>query len=151
KERAELHGIAGALGLKSKSVGSGNKRFPVLTKTRGTVGYEEGMLRRVVFSANKGFLKNGARKGKKGGAGGGPGGGAGSGFRARGGGGFDKTGTGLRNGEVVGGSARELGRENFGHRLMEKMGWQAGTALGKDGEGLLVPVAQVMRSGKAGL
>ncbi|KAK0313053.1 squalene synthetase-like protein [Friedmanniomyces endolithicus] len=150
KERADLHLIADALGLKSKSVGSGHSRFPVLYKTGITVAYSEATLGRIISSAERGFLKNSRGKGKGGKVGKGPGGPGGGGGRARGGG-FDKASTGLRNGEVVGGGARELGRENFGHRLMEKMGWMAGTALGKDGEGLLVPVAQVMRSGKAGL
>ena len=52
---------------------------------------------------------------------------------------------------VVGGGAAELGRDNFGHRLMEKMGWSKGQALGKEGEGMLTPVAQVMRTGRSGL
>ncbi|TKA60585.1 hypothetical protein B0A55_12675 [Friedmanniomyces simplex] len=146
KDRASLHLVADALNLKSKSIGSGHSRFPVLHKTGFTMAYSEFTLNRIMLSASRGFLKNSSRKNKGGKVGKGPGGGG----RARGGG-FDKASTGLRNGEVVGGDARELGRENFGHRLMEKMGWQAGTALGKDGEGLLVPVAQVMRSGKAGL
>ncbi|KAK1825070.1 squalene synthetase-like protein [Friedmanniomyces endolithicus] len=150
KERADLHLIADALGLKSKSVGSGHSRFAVLYKTGFTAAYSEATLGRIIGSAERGFLKNSRNKGKGGKVGRGPGGPGGGGGRARGGG-FDKASTGLRNGEVVGGGARELGRENFGHRLMEKMGWMAGTALGKDGEGLLVPVAQVMRSGKAGL
>ncbi|EME46097.1 hypothetical protein DOTSEDRAFT_22206 [Dothistroma septosporum NZE10] len=40
---------------------------------------------------------------------------------------------------------------NFGQRMMEKVGWSRGTALGKNGEGLLTPLEQRMREGKAGL
>ena len=60
-------------------------------------------------------------------------------------------GTGLRDGEIVGAGAKEIGRENFGHKLMEKMGWTKGQALGRDGEGRLVPVEQVMKAGRGGL
>lgn len=144
EERRVLHQVADKLRLKSKSVGSGKNRFPVLYKTRFTVAYEEEQLGRICRSASRGFLQNSSSavktSAKVRGA---------RGRNARGG--FDRSAVSLRNGEVVGADAKELGKENFGHRLMEKMGWQAGTALGKDGEGLLVPVAQVMRSGKAGL
>ncbi|KAK5699796.1 squalene synthetase-like protein [Elasticomyces elasticus] len=141
KDRASLHIVADHLNLKSKSVGTGHSRAPVLYKTGFTAVYNEAALNRIMSGASRGFLKNSKGKGK-GKIPKGPG-------RARNAG-MDKS-NGLRDGQVVGGDARELGAENFGHKLMQKMGWKAGTALGKDGEGLLVPVAQVMRSGKAGL
>ncbi|KAF2771467.1 hypothetical protein EJ03DRAFT_29912 [Teratosphaeria nubilosa] len=55
-----------------------------------------------------------------------------------------------RDGEVIGSNAAETGQESFGHKLLEKMGWKKGTALGKQG-GILVPIQQVMRTGKRGL
>lgn len=148
RDRRALHEVANALNLKSKSVGKGNQRFPVLYKTSFTLDYDEAVSRKVQYASSQGFLHNAARKGF--GAKGKNGGGAVRRTPGRGGG-SDKAATGLRNGQVVGADAAAIGAESFGHRLMEKMGWQRGTALGKDGEGLLVPVEQVMRSGKAGL
>jgi hypothetical protein len=57
----------------------------------------------------------------------------------------------LRNGEIVGASAAKIGSESFGHRMMQKMGWQEGKGLGQTGEGLVDPVQQRMRFGTAGL
>lgn len=145
-DRKALHEVATAFNLNSKSVGSGKNRFPVLYKTARTLEYSEAHFEKVMDASSRGFLKNSAGRAKK----------AAKAVksmngRAGRGGGFDKSTVSLRNGEVVGGGAAELGTENKGHRLMEKMGWTKGTALGKDGEGLLLPVAQVMRAGKAGL
>ncbi|KAM0715852.1 hypothetical protein Q7P37_008366 [Cladosporium fusiforme] len=146
-DRKALHEIANALALKSKSVGAGKHRQPILYKTTRTPAYSDATFRRVTAAASRGFLKNSAFKGKK------PKGGAlPKGQRAGKGRGADTTTTGLRHGDVVGGGAKEIGRENFGHRLLEKMGWQKGTALGGEGSsGLLTPVEQVMRTGRSGL
>lgn len=142
-DRKSLHEIANVLNLKSKSVGAGKNRAPVLYKTNRTADYTEATFNRITTAANKGFLKNSAFKGKKPKGGAVPRGGKGRGA--------DTSSTGLRHGDVVGGGAKEIGRENFGHRLMEKMGWQTGTALGKDGSGMLTPVEQIMRTGRSGL
>lgn len=148
EDRKALHEIANALNLKSKSVGTGKNRSPVLFKTSRTPSYSDATFRRVTSAANRGFLKNSAFKGKKPKGGAVPRGGQ-KGGKGRG---ADTSSTGLRHGDVVGGGAKEIGRENFGHRLMEKMGWQKGTALGKEGSsGLLTPVEQVMRTGRSGL
>lgn len=145
-DRKSLHEIANALNLKSKSVGAGKNRAPVLYKTNRTADYTDATFNRVTAAATRGFLKNSAFKGKK------PKGGAVPKMQRGGKGrGADTSSTGLRHGEVVGGGAKEIGRENFGHRLMEKMGWQTGTALGKDGSGMLTPVEQIMRTGRSGL
>ncbi|KAK3677135.1 squalene synthetase-like protein [Recurvomyces mirabilis] len=160
KDRKTLHEVAGALNLKSKSVGTGTQRFPVLYKTSWTAEYSDFHFEKIMVSAQRGFLKNSLHKGRNKGSGAGRasgGGGGGGSARKPGGGGagrggdFDKAAVSLRNGEVVGANAKELGKENFGHKLMEKMGWSAGMALGKEGEGMRVPVAQVMRTGRAGL
>jgi len=145
-DRKSLHEIANVLNLKSKSVGTGKNRAPVLYKTSRTHEYTDAMFNRVTNAANKGFFKNSAFKGKK------PKGGAIPKMQRGGKGrGADTSSTGLKHGDVVGGGAKEIGRENFGHRLMEKMGWQKGTALGKEGSGMLTPVEQVMRTGRSGL
>jgi hypothetical protein len=142
-DRKSLHEIASVLNLKSKSVGAGKNRAPVLYKTNRTSEYTDATFNRITTAANKGFLKNSAFKGKKPKGGAVPRGGKGRGA--------DTSSTGLKHGDVVGGGAKEIGRENFGHRLMEKMGWTTGTALGKDGSGLLTPVEQIMRTGRSGL
>jgi hypothetical protein len=145
-DRKSLHEIASVLNLKSKSVGAGKNRAPVLYKTNRTADYTDAMFNRVTAASNRGFLKNSSFKGKK------PKGGAVPKFQRGGKGrGADTSSTGLKHGDVVGGGAKEIGRENFGHRLMEKMGWQKGTALGKEGSGMLTPVEQVMRTGRSGL
>nr|POF02278.1 protein sqs1 [Quercus suber] len=149
KDRKSLHEIASAFNLNSKSVGAGKQRFPVLYKTSFTIEYSDHQFNRVMAAHERGFLKVSGKARSFGG-----GSGKANKFRSpRGGqgGGFSKAATSLRNGEIVGANAAEIGKESFGHKLMEKMGWSKGMALGKDGEGMLVPVAQIMRSGKAGL
>ena len=147
KERKDLHDIANALNLESKSVGGGRDRFPVLYKTSRSF-YTANTFDRAVVASSKGllsrdgkFAKQFARKNGK------------AAGKAKAGGGFGgaTAGATLRNGEVVGAGAAELGKENLGHKLMEKMGWSKGMALGREGEGRLVPVEQIVRLGTAGL
>ncbi|SMR63681.1 unnamed protein product [Zymoseptoria tritici ST99CH_3D1] len=144
-DRAALHTIATAFNLNSKSQGSGKNRFPILAKTARTQPYSPDVFERVMAVSEKGFLTNGkAKKLAKGGAvPGGPGG--------RGKGGFSKSAVGVRNGEIVGAGAAEIGQESMGHRLMLKMGWSKGMGLGKDGEGSQAPIEQKIRLGTAGL
>jgi hypothetical protein len=55
-------------------------------------------------------------------------------------------------GDIVGGSAPEIGAENKGRAMLEKMGWSTGTALGAiNNKGILLPVAHVVKNSKAGL
>ncbi|KAF2481960.1 hypothetical protein BDY17DRAFT_325463 [Neohortaea acidophila] len=147
-DRKDLHEIAVVLSLKSKSVGSGKNRSPVLYKTSRTPAFDPLAFNRAVRASANGWLDNDRRYGGKGskkpakvpkGFGGGGGGGGAAGAAS------------VRTGEVVGAGAAEIGKENFGHRLMEKMGWSKGMALGKEGEGRLMPVEQIMRAGRAGL
>lgn len=58
----------------------------------------------------------------------------------------------LRDGEVVGASVPELGQDNKGRAMLEKMGWSKGMALGaEENKGILEPLAQVVKRTKAGL
>ncbi|KAK4497385.1 hypothetical protein PRZ48_011836 [Zasmidium cellare] len=139
--RKSLHDVCTALNLKSKSQGAGKNRFPVIYKTSMTLEYSDDMFGRVINASTRGFLTNAKAKKMS----------RQVGNRAGRGGGFSKAATGLRDGEVVGAGAKELGSNNFGHRMMEKMGWTKGAGLGKDGEGRLHHVEQVMRTSKAGL
>lgn len=57
-----------------------------------------------------------------------------------------------QEGEIVGASAPELGQENKGRAMLEKMGWSSGMGLGSlDNKGILQPVAHVVKRTKAGL
>lgn len=148
-DRKILHQIAAHFNLKSKSVGSGKNRAPVLIKTSRTIEWSDEHFAPVHDMIRKGFFKNSQMRGKA------PRGGrnaqiASENRRKRKGGGMGDA-VSYRNGEVVGASAPEIGESNFGRRLMEKMGWEKGMSLGKHGAGLLVPVAAVIKSGKAGL
>lgn len=57
-----------------------------------------------------------------------------------------------REGDIVGASAPEIGVENRGRKMLEKMGYVTGTALGLEGrEGIVKPVEAVVKISKAGL
>jgi hypothetical protein len=57
-----------------------------------------------------------------------------------------------RDGDVVVAAAPELGAENKGRAMLEKMGWKAGMALGLgENKRILTPVEQVAKTTKAGL
>jgi hypothetical protein len=56
-----------------------------------------------------------------------------------------------RDGEVVGAGAPELGVENRGRAMLEKMGWSKGTALGATSNGILLPIAHVVKNTRTGL
>lgn len=67
-------------------------------------------------------------------------------------GGFANGAVSYRDGDIVGGSAPELGSENKGRAMLEKMGWSTGTALGAvNNKGILEPVSHVVKTTKAGL
>ena len=142
-DRKALHEIANVLKLNSLSRGSGRDRFPVLTKTSRTA-YAPEVLDEAIAASSRGVLGHGGKAARKL---------ARKNVKAAGkGGGFGSaSAAALRNGEIVGAGAAEIGKENVGHKLMEKMGWSKGMALGREGEGRLLPVEQVVRLGTAGL
>ncbi|KAI4734980.1 hypothetical protein E4T50_14485 [Aureobasidium sp. EXF-12298] len=143
-DRKVLHEIANHFNLKSKSVGSGKNRAPVLIKTSRTIEWSSEHFTRATSFVGKGYMKNSSRKPKTTGAS------EVRRTRAMGGGGGGAA--AYRNGDVVGHNASEIPATNFGRKLMEKMGWAAGMSLGKEGSGgLLVPVQATVKSGKAGL
>jgi G-patch domain/R3H domain len=137
KDRKAVHTLGANHWLKSKSVGKGDFRFTTLykqAKFENAAAIEDnwgadGILKAKTFLPRMG----GGFKGK-----------------GRGGGGTDAA--SYRNGEVVGGSAPELGIENKGRLLLEKMGWSSGTALGAhNNKGMLQPITSIIKQGKAGL
>ena len=147
KDRKTVHEIANAFSLKSKSVGGGRSRFPVLFKTSRTRGLSKDAFEVIEARlSRRAFMPRMDRRGRRGPVASGRGAGAGSGPGA-GGAAFS-----YRDGEVVGATAPELGAENKGRAMLEKMGWSTGTALGaSNNKGILQPVAHVVKTGKAGL
>ncbi|KAJ9481280.1 hypothetical protein VN97_g12212 [Penicillium thymicola] len=142
KQRRKLiHELANALNLKSQSRGHGLSRFPVLNKTARTPRYTPKTISNVdeLLSGrkfNRRLFKSWgtevpkfsqAKRGKSGAA-------------------------SYMDGDVVGASAPEIGAENRGRAMLEKMGWSTGTALGAaDNKGIMQPVAQVVKNSRAGL
>ena len=139
KERKNVHGIAHKSGLKSKSVGSGAARFPVLYKTSQTRKFnlELGAQIDAMFNPQsphkakarmKGLHANQSGKGDMAAA------------------------ASYKEGEIVGVGAPELGHENKGRAMLEKMGWSMGTSLGAfNNKGIVQPIEQIVKTSKAGL
>jgi hypothetical protein len=140
--RKTIHELANTLNLKSQSRGNGPARFPVLVKTSRTPSYKRKTISRVdhLLSGRKlnrrlfqSWGSDGGKpiKSKRGAVGGA---------------------VSYMEGDVVGASAPEIGAENRGRAMLEKMGWSSGTALGaSNNKGILQPVAQVVKNSRAGL
>lgn len=142
-ERKIVHEIANLFKLKSKSIGSGKSRFPVLYRTARTLQYNEQALHTIEATlSSKRFLSRPDRTKKRGIP-------AGKGRN----GGFSNAGISYKDGEIVGATAPELGQENKGRAMLEKMGWSTGTTLGalNNTRGIAQPVTQVVKTSKAGL
>ncbi|KAH9236198.1 hypothetical protein K456DRAFT_1771233 [Colletotrichum gloeosporioides 23] len=140
--RKVIHELASKFNIKSKSTGSGDQRRPMLHRTLRTAKFAEEVfdaaiarVGRKYFPRNDTTLRAAVQK-----------------QSARRGGGGGHAGVIYRDGEVVGGSAPELGQENKGRAMLEKMGWSSGTALGAlNNKGILQPVAHIVKRSKAGL
>ena len=140
-DRKMLHIIANVFNLKSKSVGSGKSRSPVLYKTSKTVPVENNdAFARAEAKAMRIFgshpnIKSKGRKSK--------------GLTPRRGG---TAAASYQDGDVVGHGAPEIGAENKGRGLLEKMGWSHGMALGsEENKGILHPLEHVVKNSKSGL
>jgi hypothetical protein len=146
--RKVLHEIANKFNIKSQSTGKGDQRRPVLYRTNRTVRYASTRLEDATAHVDQASMRvhrkyfhrvdvkvQRTESPRTGGAGR-------SGHKA----------LTLREGEIVGASVPELGQENKGRNMLEKMGWSKGMSLGAlDNQGILEPVAQVMKRSKAGL
>ncbi|KAL6721103.1 squalene synthetase-like protein [Lecanora helva] len=139
KDRVQVHQMANAFKLKSRSQGDGKSRFPVLYKTSKATPYDEKAIDAILSS--KKFLPRMGKSKKCGPA------------IGRTGGGFSRAAVSYRDGEIVGAFAPELGQENKGRAMLEKMGWSTGTTLGalNNTRGIAQPVSQVVKISKAGL
>ncbi|CEJ56791.1 hypothetical protein PMG11_05510 [Penicillium brasilianum] len=143
--RKTIHELANAMHLKSQSRGNGPSRFPMLIKTSRTPAYTHKTISKVddLLSGKKLnrrlFQSWGSaastyskpvrvKRGAVGGA------------------------VSYMDGDVVGGTAPEIGVENRGRAMLEKMGWSSGTALGAiNNKGILQPVAHVVKNSRTGL
>lgn len=139
--RAVVHQMVNHIGVNSRSRGSGSERFTVLSKTVRTKSVQDsffdGLIQHKGYRARFQFASS-SRRGAK------------NGTPRQGGSG--RPGFMYREGEQVGAKAPELGPENKGHALLEKMGWTKGMALGAvDNKGILQPIAHTVKMGKAGL
>lgn len=141
-DRKVVHELASAFNLKSKSAGKGNSRFPILTRTSRTSVYVERNFNAIEERLSRRFLPRRDVGGKK----------SSAGVKRVKAGGFNNASVSYRDGDIVGGSAPELGAENRGRAMLEKMGWSSGTALGAlNNKGILQPVSHVVKTTKAGL
>jgi len=149
--RASVHRLAKALKLNSRSEGKegfGIGRYPVLTKTPRTPYYSIDTIWEIdaLMNTRKFFYGNMSGRSNKVPRTPGP-------ARARrtGGGGI-MAGASYRDGEEVGASAPELGSDNKGRAMLEKMGWISGTGIGAEGnKGSIDHVRHIVKTTKAGL
>ncbi|ESW98783.1 hypothetical protein KL918_001826 [Ogataea parapolymorpha] len=56
-----------------------------------------------------------------------------------------------REGDVVAATAPEISADNVGRQLLEKMGWQKGSALGKTNSGIIEPIQATVKLTKQGI
>ncbi|KUJ10592.1 uncharacterized protein LY89DRAFT_739596 [Mollisia scopiformis] len=138
--RKAVHELAIALQLKSKSAGNGTTRFPILYKTARTTAFAEHAYNAAEARLTRRYLPRMDVSSRS------------SGVKRARGGGFNSGAVSYRDGDIVGGSAPELGAGNRGRAMLEKMGWSSGTALGAlNNKGILQPVSHVVKTTKAGL
>ncbi|MCJ1394959.1 hypothetical protein MMC18_007840 [Xylographa bjoerkii] len=144
KDRKLVHEFANLFNLKSKSVGGGRGRYPTLFKTSRSIQFSEGKLENVEALLNQRRFLPRLDKGSK----------RGSGPRRTAGrsGAASGAAVSYRDGEIVGATAPELGTDNRGRAMLEKMGWSTGTALGAlNNKGIMQPVVHIVKTTKAGL
>lgn len=140
-ERKAVHNLANQIALKSKSMGSGNARFTILYKTSRTKALTADSESRVdtLFTPTK-FLPRLDKARRR----------TAPPTRPRNAG--LTAAASYRDGEIVGIGAPELGIDNRGRAMLEKMGWSTGTTLGAvDNKGISQPIAQAIKTSKAGL
>lgn len=138
--RKMIHDLANKFNIKSKSIGNADTRRPTLYRTKRTQQYSAASFDQAVNRMNRRYFPRlDARRGQ-----GAP--------RTVGFGRTSMAAATVQDGEIVGATAPELGIENRGRTMLEKMGWSKGTALGAtDNKGILQPVSHAMKRSKAGL
>ncbi|KAF2257553.1 hypothetical protein CC78DRAFT_538439, partial [Lojkania enalia] len=133
--RAVVHQFVHQLGLTSRSRGDGQNRFTVLSKTLRTMTFSNETFDSIIDQRRFRARLQGSTRGP-----------TQRSDRPK------KAVVSYKEGDVVGASAPELGPENRGRAILEKMGWMKGTALGAlDNKGILQPIAHTVKTSKAGL
>ena len=135
--RKVIHTLANAYNLSSKSHGGGKSRFTTLFKTSQTssLPLNEHKIRTIIKRSS--FVTSS------------------DGFGHRGE--YSSTSTPKlavkkhKEGDIVGGDAKEIGLDNRGRVMLEKLGWRSGMGLGAEGEGMKLPIFAVVKSSKTGL
>jgi hypothetical protein len=143
--RKMVHELASVFNMTSKSKGTKQNRFPMIIKTSRTTEWNASLFYSRTKQMNSGFFPrlDAQSRSKTAGS---------RAFRRTAGGGGNAPGTKYRDGDVVGAAAPELGAENRGRAMLEKMGWAAGTGLGAvENKGILQPIAHVVKNSRAGL
>ncbi|KAL5384790.1 hypothetical protein DPSP01_005227 [Paraphaeosphaeria sporulosa] len=136
--RAVIHQFVGEFGINSKSQGDGAKRHTVLSKNVRTLQFDDDLFdstlaqkkyTRRLHAVSSYPPQKKKEKGTK-----------------------TRPTVSYKDGEVVGAKAPELGAENKGRAMLEKMGWSKGMALGAmDNKGILQPITHTVKITKAGL
>lgn len=143
RDRKLVHELANVFNLKSKSFGKGNNRFPILYRTSRSLVFDDDLLSRKqsrLFSSNALPRKDKVARNNR------------SSTEVVRRGGFVKAAVSYRDGDVVGAAAPELGQDNRGRAMLERMGWSTGTALGaSNNKGIMQPVVHIVKNSKAGL
>ncbi|TGJ80768.1 hypothetical protein E0Z10_g7997 [Xylaria hypoxylon] len=146
--RKIVHTIANTFNIKSKSAGTGTGRHPVLHRTKATLPYDQDLFEQAFNRVRRTWfprvdvdervvqetrvLKRAETRISKSRTG--------------------KSSIVLREGDVVGQHASEIGVENKGRAMLEKMGWIKGMSLGTvETKGIIVPLTHVIKKTKAGL
>lgn len=139
--RKIVHEIAYRFNVTSKSTGSGDQRRPTLVRTKSTVRFDDELFQSVFAKYRRRFFAR--LDGNKSSM---------AGYKKTAGRRGDPGAASVRNGEVVGGSAPEIGLENKGRAMLEKMGWSTGMALGAtDNKGMTQIIEHIVKRSKAGL
>lgn len=146
--RKIVHTVANTFKIKSKSAGTGVGRYPVLYRSKATLPYDEALFEKAfsrvartwfprvdvdekVVRQARVLKRTEVRTGK-----------------SR----VGKSSLILREGDIVGQHASEIGVENKGRAMLEKMGWTKGMSLGTvESKGITVPLTHVIKKTKAGL
>ncbi|KAI2779309.1 hypothetical protein F4815DRAFT_189163 [Daldinia loculata] len=145
--RKTVHALANKFKIKSQSAGKGKDRYPVLYRCKATLPFDQATFDRTFGRVKQTWfprvdasakLVDETRILKR--------------AEARSGKSRFKSSLTYREGDVIGQNAVELGVENKGRTMLEKMGWSKGMALGsEENKGIMVPITHVVKKSKAGL
>ncbi|ORZ04044.1 hypothetical protein BCR41DRAFT_206667 [Lobosporangium transversale] len=164
--RRKIHLLCNHYNLKSESVGSGKRRYPILIKTDRTkmpinpvnvnklLNQSENELKALSIqfqgsnSRKSGYEHGNGNNGNSGGGRGGQGGYKDNRNNKKG----RNSGSSMAvPGSIVGASASAISVDNVGHRMLSKLGWTPGVGLGATGEGITQPIEAIIRAKNRGL